>query len=101
MKIKTAILAGASALVLAGCAETWAPPPGVDPSVFQQQTANCRLFSRGVTPQPGGFFASGSPRFVGTAMGAYALGSLIGMAVQQQENFNDCMAASGWRAVQR
>ena len=89
------------ALLMTGCADhSWAPPPGVDVSAFEQQAATCRLYARNGTPQPpGGIVAYGNPRFVGTTVGAYALGSGIGTAIRTNENFNDCMAASGWHAT--
>jgi hypothetical protein len=94
------ILALAAVLSLTACASyTWAPPPGGSSITFNQQAAQCRLFARGDAPTGGGFYASGSPRFVGTAMGAYALGSVIGSAIHQQADFNDCMSASGWIPV--
>ena len=85
-------------LSLQACAvHKWAPPPAGPHLTFDQQVAQCRLFSRGVTPQGPGFVAaSGSPAFVGGLVGGVLLASAIGTAVATQANFNDCMAASGW-----
>jgi hypothetical protein len=40
----------------------------------------------------GGFYASGTQQFVASA----ALGAAIGDAFRSQDDFNDCMLASGW-----
>jgi hypothetical protein len=88
-------------LLLAGCVtHTWAPPPGGSSMTYDQQAANCRLMARGITPSGGFVAASGRPAFVGAFVGGALLASAIGTAVRTQENFNDCMFASGWQAVE-
>ena len=95
--MKTIALAVAASLLLAGCvSHTWAPPPGGSSVTFEQQSAQCRLFARGITPSGGFVAASGKPAFVGAFVGGALIGSAIGNAVATQNNFNDCMSASGW-----
>lgn len=89
----------ALALTLSACAEAWAPPPGDNGSDLSVQAAQCRLFARGSAPSGGFIAASGSPRFVGTTLGAYALGSAIGAAIAIHQNYDDCMQARGWTLV--
>ena len=43
--------------------------------------------------------ASGSPQFVGTAVGSAQIGNAIGGAVRQQNIFNACMEAQGFVAT--
>jgi hypothetical protein len=90
-------------LSLSACAVyKWAPPPGGTPLTFDQQAAQCRLYARGSTPASPGFVAaSGSPAFVGGMVGGIMLASAIGQAVTTQANFNDCMTANGWVAVDK
>jgi len=98
--MKTITLAVAASLLLAGCVtHTWAPPPGGTDVTFDQQSAQCRLFARGITPSGGFVAASGKPAFVGAFVGGALIGSAIGTAVATQNNFNDCMSASGWQIV--
>ena len=79
------------ACVLGGCvAHSWAPGPGMSAADFPRAKAQCELFARG---QGGGFYAQGSPNFVAGA----ALGAAIGQSIRQQNDFNDCMLANGWR----
>jgi len=59
------------------------------------QAARCRLFARGATRGPGFIDASGLPRFVGTAVGSYYASAAVGMAIQQWQNFDDCMQVNG------
>ena len=95
LKITTA------ALLLAGCVNhTWAPPPSGSELSYDQQAAQCRLFARGITPSGGFVAASGRPAFVGAFVGGALLASAVGTAVRTNENFNDCMFASGWQAVE-
>ena len=80
------------ALLLAGCvSHTWAPGPDAQ-GTFEEAKARCSLMARA---SERGFYASGSPRFVAGA----ALGAAVGNAVEAQANFNDCMSATGWIAV--
>jgi hypothetical protein len=102
MTTRTRARFAALALVpmLAGCvSHTWAPPPGGTTVTFGQQSAQCRLFARGNAPASGFIAAAGKPAFVGATVGAFVLASAIGSAVHQQADFNDCMAAAGWIAV--
>src|SRR6185437_6430569 len=76
-------------LVIAGCAShTWAPGPDAKGS-YDEASAQCSLMAR---HSGGGFYASGRPGFV---IGA-ALGAAVGDAIRAQNDFNDCMKASGW-----
>lgn len=77
--------------LLAGCAShTWAPGPTVNPNLtFDQQKAQCSLMAR---HSGSGFAAAGNPNFVAAA----AIGHGIGEGVRANQDFNDCMLASGW-----
>jgi hypothetical protein len=98
--MRRALLAVTAAVTLAACTtHAWAPPPGGSPISFDQQAAQCRLFARGVTPSGGFVAAAGRPAFVGAFVGTAVLAQAIGSAVAVQNNFNDCMFASGWVAV--
>lgn len=57
--------------------------------------AACRMYARG-QEQPFSFSASGSPRFVGTSMGAAVIAHGIGEAIAAHENFADCMEVKGY-----
>jgi hypothetical protein len=85
-----------SLVLLGGCVQhTFAPGPGLSSNDFGPDSARCRLFARG--SQSGfAFGVSGSPKFVGAAMGGAALGYAISSAVERNQNFNDCMMARGW-----
>jgi hypothetical protein len=98
--MRRALLAASTAVTLAGCvSHTWAPPPGGSPVSYDQQAAQCRMFARGNTPSGGFVAAAGRPAFVGAFVGTAVLAQAIGSAVATQNNFNDCMFASGWVAV--
>lgn len=89
MKIVRRYAAALALLATAGCATQWAPPRGVDPSEFTQQSARCDLAAR----SGGGFmFAAGRPAFVAGSM----LGYGIGQAIRVHRNYVDCMEISGW-----
>jgi hypothetical protein len=90
----------ATAALLCGCAaHTWAPGPQVSGN-FGATSGRCKLVAMGA-PSGGGFVAaSGSPRFVGTVVGASVLAGAIGSAVRQQNIYNACMEANGFVAVQ-
>ena len=80
---------GASLLLLAGCAtHSWAPGPAARGTLEQAQ-GQCRLMAR---HSGGGFYASGTQQFVAGAM----LGAAVGDAIRANDDFNDCMMASGW-----
>jgi hypothetical protein len=88
--IRLAALAGM--LVTAGCVQhVWAPGPDAH-GTFDEQSARCRLVARAGER---GYIAFGSSSYVAGA----AIGNAIGNAVRAQADFNDCMAASGWLAV--
>ena len=77
------------ALALGACAHTaWAPGPYVNVADFEPAKARCSLFARHSAP---GFAAYGPPKYVAGA----AIGYAIGNAVRQNEDFDDCMVASG------
>lgn len=87
--------------LLAGCVNhTWAPPPNGSQFSYDQQAARCRLIAKGITPSGGFVAAAGKPAFVGAFVGTALLASAIGTAVKLNENFNDCMFAEGWQAVE-
>ena len=80
-------------LALSGCAaHTWAPGPGMSAADFPPAKARCSLLAR-----HGGsdFIAVGSPSYVAGA----ALGHAIGEGIRANQDFNDCLLASGWRIV--
>jgi hypothetical protein len=80
-----------SLLTLAGCAgHKWAPGPGMSAVDFEPAKARCSLLAR-----HGGsdFAAYGSPNYVAGA----ALGHALEEAARTQQDFNDCMLASGWQ----
>jgi hypothetical protein len=88
-------------VLLSACVNhTWAPPPSGSAISYDQQAAQCRLLARGITPSGGFVAAAGKPAFVGAFVGASVLASAIAGAVKLNENFNDCMFASGWQAVE-
>ena len=92
------IVRSAAALLLslsaAGCATQWAPPAGVPPALFTQQSARCDVIARS---GGGGFmFAAGRPAFVGGAM----LGYGIGQAIRVHRDYVDCMEINGWTPVE-
>lgn len=88
--IRLAALAGL--LAVAGCVQhVWAPGPDAH-GTFAEQSARCRLMARA---DERGYIAFGSSSYVAGA----AIGNAIGNAVRAQADFNDCMAASGWLAV--
>ena len=79
-----------AAVPLAGCMHTrWAPPPGGSMLTPAQVMAECRLFAKSGTRA---FGAAGNYQFVAAASFGYALGQ----AVQEADNYNDCMIARGW-----
>jgi hypothetical protein len=79
-------------LALGGCAppHTWAPGPGTDLADFEPAKARCSIFAR---HSGSDFFAFGSPSYVAGA----TLGHATGETVRAQQDFDDCMVASGWR----
>jgi hypothetical protein len=81
----------AAVTILTGCvAHEWAPGPGLTAADFEPAKARCSLAAR---HSDSGFAAVGSPAFVGVS----ALGAAIGNTARAQQDFNDCMLASGWR----
>jgi hypothetical protein len=98
--MRRVLLVATAAVSLAACTtHTWAPPPGGSPVSYEQQAAQCRMFARGSAPSGGFVAATGRPAFVGAFVGAAVLAQAINSAVVTQANFNDCMFASGWIAV--
>ncbi len=82
----------ALAAIVAGCAQhTWAPGPTAQ-GTFEQANARCSLMSR---HSGGGYYAQGTPAFVGGAVA----GAAIGEAIRAQADYNDCMFADGWVAT--
>jgi hypothetical protein len=86
-------------LLLGGCVtHTFAPGPGMSGADFEPESARCRLFARGADPGFA-FGAFGSPSFVAATMVGGAIGGVIGSAVRENRNYNDCMQARGWRVA--
>jgi hypothetical protein len=87
-------------LPITACAHyDYAPGPGMSAMNLGPDMARCRIFARGA--EPGfGFGVSGPPRFVAAAAAGAVVGHAIGSAIRQNENYNDCMQARGWRVVQ-
>jgi hypothetical protein len=78
-------------LSLGGCvSHTWAPGPGMSTADFGQSKARCSLLAR---HSGSGFAASGSANYVAVA----TLGHAIGESIRANQDFNDCMEATGWR----
>jgi hypothetical protein len=93
--IRGAVMA-AAAVLLAGCVNhDFVPGPGMLASNLGPETAMCRIFARG-SQRGYTFGAAGSPRFVAAAAGIAAIGVGIAGAVQQNQNYNDCMLSRGW-----
>jgi hypothetical protein len=93
----TGLTISVAAALLGGCVtHTFAPGPGMSALDFEPDSAQCRLFARGARTGFA-FGAAGSPKFVGAAMGGAAVGYAIGSAIEQNQNFNDCLQARGWR----
>jgi hypothetical protein len=87
-------------LPMAACAQhSYAPGPGMAAANMGPDMARCRLFARGNAPGVGGFEASGSPRFVAAATATVLIAQVIGGAVHQSMDFDDCMQANGWRVA--
>jgi S1-C subfamily serine protease len=84
-------------LVLSGCVHhTFAPGPGMSALDFEPDQAKCRIFARHATSDYE-VSAYGSPKFVAAYTASAALAGAIGSAIEQNQNFNDCMQARGWR----
>lgn len=93
MTARKLILATAMLSALGGCAPmTFAPGPGVDPSEFTQDRAQCDYIAR---HGGGGFVAVGNANYVAGA----SLGYAIGEAARSRADFRDCMEARGWQLV--
>ena len=83
-------------LLACGCVQhTFVPGPGMSAASLKSDSAQCRLFARGMKTGFA-FQASGSPKFVAASTGGAAIGYAIGSAIEQNSNFNDCMEARGW-----
>lgn len=89
------LIVAATCMFLAGCAKyDWIPGPNAVNRDFGMQNAQCSLMAR---HGGGGFVAAGSPNFVAGA----AVGAAVGNAVRTQQDYNDCMAATGWQPVEQ
>jgi hypothetical protein len=78
-------------LSLGGCvSHNWAPGPGMNAGDFGPARARCSLLAR---HSGSGFSAYGSASYVAGA----ALGHAIGESIRANQDFNDCMEATGWR----
>lgn len=88
-----------SLIGLAACTHpTFVPGPGMSALELGPDMARCRLLAKGLTPNHY-FEAHGSERFVVASTVGVSLINAIGDAIQQNENYNDCMQARGWRIV--
>jgi hypothetical protein len=77
-------------LSLGGCvSHNWAPGPGMSAADFGRAKARCSLLAR---HSGSGFAASGSSSYVAGA----ALGHAIGESIRANQDFNDCLEATGW-----
>lgn len=89
----------AAGIVLAGCAvQNWAPGPNQTAANFGQASGQCKLLAMGANSGGGFVAASGSPKFVGAAVGASLLAGAIVGAVRQSQAYDACMEASGFVA---
>lgn len=94
-----AILLVVALIPLNACVHhTFVPGPGMSILDFEPDSARCRLFARGANP---GFdySATGSQQFVAASMAGMVIGGAIDSAVRENENYNDCMEARGWRVA--
>jgi hypothetical protein len=97
---KPMAIATAIAVSLCACAgHTWAPGPNQTAADFGSTSGQCKLMAMSGGSGGGFVGASGSPRFVGTFVGASVLAGAIGSAVRQQNIYNACMEANGFVAV--
>jgi len=86
-------------LILGACVNhTFAPGPGMSADQFEPDSARCRIFAREDAPAFA-FSAAGSQQFVESSMAGAAVGHTIGAAVRENQDYNDCMEALGWRVV--
>jgi hypothetical protein len=85
--------------LIPGCVQhTWAPGPEVTKSLGVA-SGECKLVAISGAGGGGYVVASGSPQFVGTAVGSAQIGNAVGTAVRQQNIFNACMEAQGFVAT--
>jgi hypothetical protein len=85
--------------LISGCVQhTWAPGPEATKSLGVG-SGECKLVAMSGAGGGGYVMASGSPQFVGTAVGSAQIGNAVGTAVRQQNIFNACMEAQGFVAT--
>jgi hypothetical protein len=85
--------------LIPGCVQhTWAPGPEATKSLGVA-SGECKLVAISGAGGGGYVVASGSPQFVGTAVGSAQIGNAVGMAMRQQNIFNACMEAQGFVAT--
>jgi len=95
-------LVSALALATSGCvaSHTWAPGPHQSAANFTETSGRCKLMAMGAADSGGEFaYAQGSPRFVGSYLGAVTIASAVGGHNRGQNAYNACMEASGFYAV--
>jgi hypothetical protein len=80
-------------LSVEGCGHTWVAGPEAR-GTFSAASAQCRLFAQSGDR---GYFAYGSRAYVATVAGLNTLDNLV----RQQENYDNCMLASGWEIADR
>jgi hypothetical protein len=86
-------------LGIAGCTNlNFVPGPGMLAIDLSPDTARCHMYARGATPGFE-FGAYGSAKFVAASTAGAVIGHAIGSAIQQNQDFNDCMQARGWRVA--
>jgi hypothetical protein len=80
------------ACAVGGCqTHTWAPGPNAQ-GTYEEAQGRCSIMAR---HSGGSYYARGNATFVASAMAGAAIGEMI----RAQSDFNDCMQANGWVAV--
>lgn len=80
------------ACAVGGCqTHTWAPGPNAQ-GTYEEAQGRCSIMAR---HSGGSYYAQGNTTFVASAMAGAAIGEMI----RAQSDFNDCMQANGWVAV--
>jgi hypothetical protein len=89
-KISVILLATA----VGGCqTHTWAPGPNAQ-GTYEEAQGRCSIMAR---HSGGSYYARGNATFVASAMAGAAIGEMI----RANSDFNDCMQANGWVAVEQ
>jgi hypothetical protein len=86
-------------VLISGCTQhTWGPGPAAT-KPLGVASGECKLVALSAGSGGGYVVASGSPQFVGTAVGSAQIGAGIGATIRQQNIYNACMEAQGFVAI--